>query len=128
MVRSGGASAPVPRVEKQAVSWRWATPEAQTVLSSRDLGTILRFHRRIHGLSQTALADQLGYEKTYVCLLETGRRTINDVATRRRIAASLGLPAHLLGVTDTMDTDFATLLTFAWTTRHLPRGGGIQAA
>jgi hypothetical protein len=27
--------------------WRWATPQAQRVLASGDLGQILRFHRDI---------------------------------------------------------------------------------
>ena len=95
-----------------AAMWRWATPEAQAVLAARDLGTILRFHRQIHGWTQIRLGEVLGYEKTYVSLVESGRRTIEDLSSRRRIALALGLPPHTLGVTDAADTDFTAMLQF----------------
>jgi len=65
------------------------------------------------GSTQTALGEALGYEKTYICLLETGRRTLADVVARRRIAACLGIPAHVLGATDPADADFACMIAFA---------------
>ena len=99
--------------------WHWATPPAQAILAKRELGTILRYHRQLHGLSQTVLGAQLGYDKTYISLLENGRRTIPDVASRRRIAEVLGLPAHVLGVTDAADTDFAAMLQFGDSTVRL---------
>src|SRR6266536_1591314 len=73
----------------------------------RDLATILRTYRRLNGISQPRLADILGYDKTYVSMIETGRRSINDVGTRRHIARTLGLPTHVFGVTDGGDADFA---------------------
>ncbi|WP_280722955.1 helix-turn-helix transcriptional regulator [Kitasatospora sp. MAA4] len=88
-------------------------------MAKRELGAILRYHRQLHGLSQTVLGTQLGYDKTYISLLENGRRTIPDVASRRRIAEILGLPAHVLGVTDAADTDFAAMLQFGDSTVRL---------
>ena len=95
-----------------AVMWRWATPQAQAVLATRDLATILRFTRRVHGWNQTRLGDALGYDKTYISLVESGRRTIDDLGSRRRIATALGLPPHALGVTDPSDSDFTAMLQF----------------
>ena len=95
-----------------AVMWRWATPQAQQVLATRDLAAILRHHRRVHGWSQGRLGVHLGYDTSYISLLETGRRTIDDVASRRRIAQELGLPPHTLGVTDSADSDHAAMLQF----------------
>jgi transcriptional regulator with XRE-family HTH domain len=95
-----------------AVMWRWATPGAQAVLATRDLGGILKFHRQVHGWNQTRLGEFLGYDKTYISLVESGRRTIDDLPSRRRIALALGLPPHTLGVTDAADTDFAAMLQF----------------
>lgn len=46
-------------------------------------------------------------------MLETGRRTVQDVATRRHIARVLAVPAHLLGVTDSDDTDHRSMVSFA---------------
>ncbi|WP_336159907.1 helix-turn-helix transcriptional regulator [Amycolatopsis sp. VC5-11] len=73
---------------------------------------ILRAYRAANGLSQEALAAILGYSKSYVALIESRRRTPHDVAGRRHIARALGLPFHLLGVTDPGDADFAALVHF----------------
>jgi transcriptional regulator with XRE-family HTH domain len=84
----------------------WSSPEASAALKSRDLATILRVYRRLNGVSQERLAALLGYDKTYVSMIETRRRVINDVSTRRHIAHVLGLPTHVLGVTDANDVDW----------------------
>ncbi len=99
--------------------WLWSGPEAAGALATRDLGVILRTYRRLNNLSQEKLAALLGYDKTYVSMIETGRRVINDVATRRHIANTLVLPAHALGVTDTSDADFAAMVQFADSTIRL---------
>ncbi len=99
--------------------WLWSAPEAAAALRTRDLATILRLHRRVNGLSQERLAALLGYDKTYVSMIETGRRTISDVATRRHIARVLGLPMHVLGVTDNDDADFAAMIQFGDSTIRL---------
>ncbi|GHJ39961.1 helix-turn-helix domain-containing protein [Streptomyces sp. TS71-3] len=96
----------------QHALWHWATPQAGAVLATRDLGTILRFHRTVHGLNQTELGQLLGYDKTYVSLLELGKRSIDDIGSRRHIAAALRLPPHVLGVTDSADIDHQSMLQF----------------
>ncbi|MFC0116122.1 helix-turn-helix transcriptional regulator [Kibdelosporangium aridum] len=97
----------------------WSAPEATTALRSRDLATILRVYRRLNRISQERLAALLGYDKTYVSMIETRRRIISDVSTRRHIARTLGLPTHVLGVTDTNDADFAAMLQFGDSTIRL---------
>ncbi|GAA0480257.1 helix-turn-helix domain-containing protein [Streptomyces stramineus] len=99
--------------------WRWATPQAETVLARRDLGAILRFHRHVHGQNQTTLGDQLGYDKTYISALETGKRTIDDVGSLRRIATTLRLPPHVLGITDAADLDHQAVIQFGESTVRL---------
>lgn len=99
--------------------WLWSAPEATAALRSRDLATILRVYRRLNKLSQERLAALLGYDKTYVSMIETGRRNISDVATRRHIARTLGLPMHALGVTDSDDGDFAAMIQFGDSTIRL---------
>jgi hypothetical protein len=56
------------------------------------------------------LGRRLGYDKTYVSLVENGHRSIEDVSSRRRIARELRLPAHVLGVTDPDDPDHAEVV------------------
>ncbi|GAB3494035.1 helix-turn-helix transcriptional regulator [Amycolatopsis cihanbeyliensis] len=99
--------------------WMWSSSEASSALRSRDLATILRAYRRLNRLSQEQLAAVLGYDKTYVSMIETRRRTISDVGTRRHIAHTLGLPTHVLGVTDSDDADFAAMLQFGDSTIRL---------
>ncbi|MEU2956262.1 helix-turn-helix domain-containing protein [Streptomyces xanthochromogenes] len=103
----------------QHAEWRGATMQAQLVLSSRDLGLILRFYRRVHGLNQTALGALLGYDKTYVSALELGKRRIDDVGSLRHISAQLRLPPHALGITDPADADHRAMVQFGASTVRL---------
>lgn len=102
-----------------ARQWRWATPAAQTVLETRDLGAILRFYRAANGLNQTRLGMLLGYDKTYVSLLETGRRSLTDLGSIERICERLGLPPHVLGITTAADTDHQLVLQLGESTVRL---------
>jgi transcriptional regulator with XRE-family HTH domain len=99
--------------------WLWSTPEAAHALATKDLAVIMRTYRRLNNLSQEKLATLLGYDKTYVSMIETGRRSINDVGTRRHIADTLSLPAHVLGITNSTDADFAAMVQFADSTIRL---------
>ncbi|GAA2657576.1 XRE family transcriptional regulator [Streptomyces lunalinharesii] len=101
------------------VAWHWATPQAQTILATRDLGAILRFYRAVHSLNQTQLGTLLGYDKTYVSALELRKRTVDDIRSRRRMCETLHLPPHVLGVTDAADADHHAMLQFGQSTVRL---------
>lgn len=103
----------------QHTLWHWATPQAEAILATRDIGAILRFHRGVHGITQTELGKLLGYDKTYISLLELGKRSLEDVGSRRHIAKSLCLPPHVVGVTDPADTDHRAMLQFGESTVRL---------
>ncbi len=118
MTQSGADSATV-RPSARHAAWHWATPEAQDVLATRDLAPILRFHRRVHGQSQTETGELIGYDKTYVSAIELGKRRLTDVTALRHIADQLALPPHVLGVTDPADTDFRALIQFGLSTVRL---------
>ena len=100
-------------------AWSWIDPTGQQALRSRELGPILRAYRHANGQSQEKLAERLGYGKTYISMIETGRRVVHDVASRRHIARVLAIPSHLLGVTDPEDTEFVAMLAFAESTIRL---------
>ena len=93
--------------------WLWSSPDASRSLRTRDLAEILRTYRRINRLSQERLAQILGYDKTYISMIETRRRLINDVGTLRHIAHTLGIPVHALGVTEPDDATFMAMMQFA---------------
>lgn len=99
--------------------WLWTSPAARAPLASGDLALIIRTYRATTGTSQRRLAELLGYDPTYISMIETGRREISDVTTRLRIARHLGLPAHALGVSDPDDADFTAMLQFGESTIRL---------
>ncbi|UFR03668.1 helix-turn-helix transcriptional regulator [Streptomyces sp. Go40/10] len=117
--RAGEDRLPLPRPSARHAQWHWATPQAQLVLATGDLADILRFYRRVHSLNQTALGELLGYDKTYISALELGKRSLDDVPSRRRICEALQLPPHVLGVTDPTDTDHRVMLQFGESTVRL---------
>jgi transcriptional regulator with XRE-family HTH domain len=116
------ATAPAPDMGSETLRpsvWDWMDHGSRQALRSGDLGAILRAYRRINALSQEKLAAILGYDKTYISMIETGRRVVQDVATRRHIARTLTIPPHLLGVTDQADTEFVAMIAFAESTIRL---------
>jgi transcriptional regulator with XRE-family HTH domain len=67
----------------------------------------------LNRLSQEQFALLLGYDKTYISMIETRRRIIGDVATLRHIGHRLGIPVHILGVTEADDATFKAMMQFA---------------
>ena len=99
--------------------WLWMSDGARAALATGDLRRIMRAYRAATATSQRQLAERLGYDTTYISMIETGRREITDVSTLRRIAEHLGVPARALGVTDRVDADFNAMLQFAESTIRL---------
>jgi transcriptional regulator with XRE-family HTH domain len=99
--------------------WLWTSDDAGAALATGRLSAIVRAYRMVTGVSQRALADLLGYDSTYISMIETGRREVSDVHARLRIARHLGIPAHVLGVTDPDDADFTAMLQFGQSTLRL---------
>lgn len=119
VVQTRAGEHPAPRPSARHAQWHWATPQAEVVLAAGDLAGILRFYRRVHGLNQTELGELLGYDKTYISALELGKRSLDDVGSRRRVCEFLRLPPHILGVTDAADTDHRAMLQFGESTVRL---------
>jgi len=77
-----------------------------------DLGAILRAYRYASRLTQQQLADLLGFDRTYISMIECGRRSITDRGTLTYIARRLAIPPHVLGIASPDDADFAAMLAF----------------
>ncbi|WP_304453902.1 helix-turn-helix domain-containing protein [Nocardiopsis sp. YSL2] len=102
-----------------AVRWLWLLPEARQALGSRDLAVILRCYRKLTGLSQAAMGELLGYDPSYVSLLERRQRTINDRQGLSHVSRVLAIPPHALGITAEEDADFLAALQFGESTVRL---------
>lgn len=70
-------------------------------------------------MNQIALAERLGYDSSYVSMIETGKRAITDVTSRRHIAARIGVSAHVFGVTGVDDAEYRSMLQFGDSTVRL---------
>jgi transcriptional regulator with XRE-family HTH domain len=88
----------------------WLAPASVEIQACGDLGVIFRSYRQAGGLSQQQLANMLGYDRTYITMIESGRRRITDRGTLARIAQALTIPPHVLGIADPDDIDFASVL------------------
>ena len=89
----------------------WLSPACR-VEARGDLGAILRGYRRASALTQQQLADVLGYDRTYISMIECGRRRVTDRGALTHIARALAIPLRLLGITDPDDADFTSMLQF----------------
>jgi len=114
-----GAPCEPARTATSSALWQWTSPNAAAALVSGDLGNMIRTWRQATGTSQHALAEKLGYDPSYISMIETGRRDVVDVPSRRRIAQYLGIPLHRVGVTDTEAVDHVTMLQFGYSTLRL---------
>lgn len=92
-----------------AASWL-ATTEGSKPRT--DLGALLRSYRHASGLTQQQLADLLGFDRTYISMIECGRRSVTDRGTLAHIASTLAMPPHILGIAGPSDADFASMLAF----------------
>ena len=115
---SGGALRGVPAPRAAGDTGRGSGRRGGVAASSRagrgrgDLGAILRGYRQASALTQQQLADILGYDRTYISMIESGRRTITDRGTLAHIARTLAIPPHMLGIAGPDDADFAAMLAF----------------
>ena len=100
---------PEPRAVTGAAAW---LPAVRRSGAAGDLGAILRGYRRASALTQQQLADMLGYDRTYISMIESGRRNLTDRGTLAHIARTLAIPPHVLGIAGPDDADFAAMLAF----------------
>jgi transcriptional regulator with XRE-family HTH domain len=92
-----------------AASWLSATGRGSP---GGNLGAILLGYRHAGGLTQQHLADLLGFDRTYISMIETGRRSVTDSRTLTHIARTLAIPPHVLGIAGPDDADFTAMLAF----------------
>ena len=78
----------------------------------RGSGAILRGYRHASGMTQQHLADLLGFDRTYISMIECGRRSVSDRGTLTHIARTLAIPPHVLGIVGPDDADFTAMLAF----------------
>src|SRR5215469_928231 len=127
------AGGPLPATELPAGSplWLWTSRDSAAALATGSLSVIMKTYRAATGTSQATLAATLGYDTSYISMIENERRMISAVTTLRRLVRHLGLPPHALGLTDPRDADFISMIQFGESTIRLAsvaRQAGHSAA
>jgi transcriptional regulator with XRE-family HTH domain len=92
-----------------AASW---FPAADGREMGQDPGEILRGYRYAAGLTQQQVADMLGYDRTYISMIERGRRRVTDRGTLAHIARTLAIPPHVLGIAGPDTASYKAMLAF----------------
>jgi transcriptional regulator with XRE-family HTH domain len=108
-----------------AASWFPAADE-----NGKNLGEVLRGYRHAAGVTQQQVADMLGYDRTYISMIERGRRSVNDRGTLAHIARTLAIAPHVLGIAGPDTASYKAMLAFGASVirlAELARYGG-QAA
>ena len=67
-------------------------------MSPKRLSRVIKTLRQEKGLSQKALAEQIGVTDAYITMLETGKRKNPSLDILKKLAKALGVPVtELLG-------------------------------
>ncbi len=69
-----------------------------------NIGELMRVYRSAHHLTQSQLAAQLGFDTSYISLIENGKRLMRDVGQLRHVATVLGIPDEELGLLPAPDS------------------------
>nr|WSW60378.1 helix-turn-helix domain-containing protein [Streptomyces sp. NBC_00998] len=93
--------------------WLTGDTERAAPPDGSNLADVLKTYRALHKLKQQDLADLLGYDQSYVSLLERGKRTIRDMDELRRVAHALALPEDELGLLPAAETMVAVAVPAA---------------
>ncbi|GLZ35168.1 hypothetical protein Lesp02_73550 [Lentzea sp. NBRC 105346] len=78
----------------------WASAEVREAACLGVVGSIVATARRAHGLTQARLGAMAGLSKHAIGRLEAHGGRVHDIRVLRTLQRVLGIPAHLLGLTD----------------------------
>jgi len=99
--RSGSASKPV--VPPQSIpslreAWLYVGRTEIAPPDGSNVGDLFRAYRATNNLTQGDLAAVLGFDQSYVSMVERGKRVIRDIGELRRVASKLGIAHDELGL------------------------------
>lgn len=77
----------------------WHSPAVVHAAAAGQFGTLVRLARTAQHLSLTELGKVVRYSPSTLSRIETGHRKLADVTELRVFADTLGIPAHLFGLT-----------------------------
>lgn len=78
----------------------WESKEVQDAVAAESPGAVVAIARKAHGLRQDELGTLAGFSQSAISRLEAGSNIAYDMRVLRTLQRLLGIPAHLLGLTD----------------------------
>ncbi|WP_306750161.1 helix-turn-helix domain-containing protein [Saccharothrix yanglingensis] len=78
----------------------WHGAEVREAVRHRSPGAVVAAARRAHGLRQDELGALAGFSQSAISRLEAGSNIAYDLRVLRPLQRLLGIPAHLLGLSD----------------------------
>lgn len=78
----------------------WASKEVLDAVAAESPGAVVAIARKAHGLRQDELGTLAGFSQSAISRLEAGSNIAYDMRVLRTLQRLLGIPAHLLGLTD----------------------------
>ncbi|GLY49673.1 helix-turn-helix transcriptional regulator [Lentzea sp. NBRC 102530] len=78
----------------------WESKEIGDAVAGASPGAVVAFARKAHGLRQDELGTLAGFSQSAISRLESGSNIAYDLRVLRTLQRLLGIPAHLLGLTD----------------------------
>lgn len=78
----------------------WESREIRDAVAADSPGSVVAIARKAHGLRQDELGTLAGFSQSAISRLESGSNIAYDMRVLRTLQRLLGIPAHLLGLTD----------------------------
>jgi transcriptional regulator with XRE-family HTH domain len=92
----------------------WKSREVREAVRNQSPGAVVAVARRAHGLRQGELGSLAGFSQSAISRLESGSNISYDLRVLRPLQRLLGIPAHLLGLSDnTLPMDAADVSRLA---------------
>lgn len=106
-------------------------------IAAESPGAVVAVARKAHGLRQDELGTLAGFSQSAISRLEAGSNIAYDMRVLRTLQRLLGIPAHLLGLTDrtlpvrsadvVMGVEGKALMALCASAAFGPTGGGVLA-
>lgn len=78
----------------------WESQAVRDAVAADSPGAVIAIARKAHGLRQDELGTLAGFSQSAISRLESGSNIAYDLRVLRTLQRLLGVPAHLLGLTD----------------------------
>jgi transcriptional regulator with XRE-family HTH domain len=85
-------------VPQSREAWLFAGTTQSGPPDGSNVGELIKAYRNAHHLTQAQMAAKLGFDASYISMIETGKRAMRDVGHLRQVAEFLDIPEEEFGL------------------------------